>query len=378
MKKNTVKYDIDAFTKEIDETVEKMLEEGKDLKRPTAFKVAVMFDKKNPECGFALATIEKYVLKSRRGEIIEEKNYDKELFNVGINREINKISNTVEEQPRNDNFIDVSGGPDFTNPLGKSSKFIDFPESWSEHNDVFNITGVTNLGVCNDIHLPYHDKFAVQACFSEFKKRKVNGIYLNGDIMDMENVSRFGKETKLYLKDEIDIGREFLGSLRDMFPNIPMFYKSGNHEKRLEAFISGRCENLRDLYGLDMKSLLELDKHDIQYVEEQRVARFGKLWIAHGHELGLKSGTVNIARQVRMRVGVNIMFGHWHKNQNDSARNLADEVHSSWALGSLCYLKPRYTGVLNQWTQGGATIQLHEDGQNFTVSAFQIQDGVVI
>ena len=65
------------------------------------------------------------------------------------------------------------------------------------------------------------------------------------------------------------------------------------------------------------------------------------------------------------------------QNQNDSSRNLADEVHSASAIGCLCYLKPRYTGVLNQWTQGGATIDLHDDG-SFTVSAFQIQDGVVI
>jgi predicted phosphodiesterase len=218
----------------------------------------------------------------------------------------------------------------------------------------------------------------VRACFSEFKKREVDGIYLNGDILDMEEVSRFEKmPTKMYLKDEIDVGRKFLESLRKLFPNIPIYWKDGNHEKRLQSYIATRCDELANLYGLDIPTQLQFDKYNITYVPEHKVAKFGKLWIAHGHELGLKSGTVNIARQVRMRVGVNVMFGHWHKNQNDSSRNLADEVHSAWSIGCLCYLKPRYTGVLNQWTQGGATIDLHDEG-NFTVSTFQIQDGVVI
>jgi len=265
--------------------------------------------------------------------------------------------------------------PDFSDPLGY---LIDFPNSWSEINEPVVIQGIKKLGVCNDIHLPYHCPYGVRACFSEFKKRGVDGIYLNGDILDMEEVSRFEKmPTGKFLKDEIEVGRKFLESMRKMFPNIPIYWKDGNHEKRFQSYINTKCDELANLYGMDIPTQLQFDKYDIQYVPEYKVAKFGKLWIAHGHELGLKSGTVNIARQVRMRVGVNVMFGHWHKNQNDSSRNLADEVHSAWAIGCLCYLKPRYTGVLNQWTQGGATIDLHEDG-SFTVSAFQIQDGVVI
>jgi len=180
-----------------------------------------------------------------------------------------------------------------------------------------------------------------------------------------------------YLRDEIEVGRSFVKSLRKLFPNIPIYWKDGNHEKRLEAYVASKAPELVKLFGMNIPTQLELEEHGIIHVPEHKVAKFGKLWIAHGHELGLKSGTVNIARQVRMRVGVNVMFGHWHKNQQDSSRNLADEVHSAWAIGCLAYLKPRYTGVLNQWTQGGATVDLHEDG-SFTVNSFQIVDGVVI
>ena len=264
---------------------------------------------------------------------------------------------------------------DFSDPLGL---LIDFPGSWAEINEPYVVQGVKRLGICNDIHLPYHDKFAVQACFAEFKKRGVDGIYLNGDIMDLEDVSRFEKMPDgRYLRDEIEVGRSFVKSLRKLFPDIPIFWKDGNHEKRLESYVASKAPELVKLFGMDIPTQLELTDHGIVHIPEHKVSRFGKLWIAHGHELGLKSGTVNIARQVRMRVGVNVIFGHWHKSQVDTSRNLADEVHGAWAVGCLAYLKPRYTGVLNQWTQGAATVDLNDDG-SFQVSPFQIVDGVVV
>jgi len=322
----------------------------------------------HPNSQASFKSIKSYIQRTRSGKAPK--------FNDKV--DINEIAQSIErnlEEAKIFKTDDVEVLPDFSDPLGY---IIDFPNSWSEINEPVVIQGIKKLGVCNDIHLPYHCPYGVRACFSEFKKRGVDGIYLNGDILDMEEVSRFEKmPTGKFLKDEIEVGRKFLESMRKMFPNIPIYWKDGNHEKRFQSYINTKCDELANLYGMDIPTQLQFDKYDIQYVPEYKVAKFGKLWIAHGHELGLKSGTVNIARQVRMRVGVNVMFGHWHKNQNDSSRNLADEVHSAWAIGCLCYLKPRYTGVLNQWTQGGATIDLHEDG-SFTVSAFQIQDGVVI
>jgi len=297
------------------------------------------------------------------------------IINMVRKGEIKEKVDPVEVAFNKLSSIKVEEEADFNDPLGM---LVDFPGSWAEINEPIVIQGIKKLGICNDIHLPYHDKFAVQACFAEFKKRGVDGIYLNGDIMDLEDVSRFEKMPDgRYLRDEIEVGRSFVKSLRKLFPVIPIYWKDGNHEKRLESYVASKAPELVKLFGMDIPTQLELADHNIIHVPEHKVARFGKLWIAHGHELGLKSGTVNIARQVRMRVGVNVIFGHWHKNQTDTSRNLADEVHGAWALGCLAYLKPRYTGVLNQWTQGAATVDLNDDG-SFQVNPFQIVDGVVV
>lgn len=319
-------------------------------------RVARLYLKVHPECKSAWNTIRGYVSDCRRGAI---KDFDRDMV------EVEKA--VLGELPLAE--------ADFDDPLGV---MVDFPNSWSEINEPYVIQGVKKLGICNDIHLPYHDKFAVQACFSEFKKRGVDGIYLNGDIMDLEDVSRFEKMPDgRYLRDEIEVGRSFVKSLRKLFPDIPIFWKDGNHEKRLESYVSSKAPELVKLFGMDIPTQLELADHNIIHIPEYKVAKFGKLWIAHGHELGLKSGTANIARQVRMRVGVNVIFGHFHRQQVDTSRNLADEIHTAWSLGCLAYLKPRYCGVLNQWNQGAATVDLNPDG-SFHVNAFQINDGVVL
>lgn len=269
--------------------------------------------------------------------------------------------------------------PDFSDPLSATPapEYIELPESWAEPLDHYTITGIKNLGVGNDFHFPYHDKFAVQAWVAEMKRREVDGLYLNGDIMDFEKISKYGQMPDgRYLKDEIEVGRRFIESLRKMFPDIPIFWKDGNHEYRLERYIQSKCPELANLYGMDVRTQMRLDDLGIIHIPEYQLSRFGKLWIAHGHELGLKSGSVYVARAVRQRVMANIMFGHFHRDQVDFATTL-DGIHGSWAIGTLGYLKPRYIGAVGQWTQGGATVRLHDDGKSFTVSAFQIRDGVV-
>jgi len=201
----------------------------------------------------------------------------------------------------------------------------------------------------------------------------------NGDIMDFEKISRFGSMPDgRYMKDEIEVGLAFLKALRRMFPTIPIFWKDGNHEKRLTSYIIQKAPELANMYGMDTPSMMKLNEFNITYVPENIVSRYGRLFLAHGHELGMGGGSINIARQVRLRVGVNILVGHWHKQQFDQSRNLADETHASWALGCLCYLKPRYTGALNNWNQGAATVELLNEKGEFRVNTFTILNGKII
>ncbi len=153
-----------------------------------------------PQVEISFDSLKTYIQRARSGNIPNWKE------KVDINDIAKSIEKNLEEAKIFYNE-DAEVLPDFNDPLGY---LIDFPNSWSEVNEPVIIQGIKRLGVCNDIHLPYHCPYGVRACFSEFKKRGVDGIYLNGDIMDMEEVSRFEKmPTGKFLKDEIEVGRKF-------------------------------------------------------------------------------------------------------------------------------------------------------------------------
>lgn len=324
-------------------------------------KAGVKFNERYPEIATA-SSASTYIQRIRSGKLTEEYFYEEEI------PELDEVELEPEKEPE----------PNFNTSFFEKN-MIEFPVSWAESFVPFDITGVNNLGICSDIHIPYHCELSLAACFSEFKKREVDGIYLNGDTMDFEKISKFGKiPDGRYLKDEIEVGLSFLKALRRMFPTIPIFWKDANHEDRLQRFINEKVPELTKLYGMDVRTMMKLDEFNITHIPENIVARFGKLHILHGHEIGLGSGSVNVARQVRLKTGVNTLVGHWHKSSFDQSRNLADETHAAWSLGCLCYLKPRYMGALSQWSNGAATVELLNDKGEFRVNTFSIVNGKVI
>lgn len=323
-------------------------------------KAGVKFNERYPEIATA-SSASAYIQRIRSGKLTEEYFYEEEI------PELDEVELEPEKEPE----------PNFNTSFFEKN-MIEFPVSWAESYVPYKIDGPVNLGICGDIHIPYHDTLALSACFSEFKKRNIDGLYLNGDILDYEKISRFGSMPDgRYLKDEINAGREFLKALRRMFPKIPIYYKSGNHERRLESYIMSKCPELANAFGMDTPTQLGFHDLDIIHIPENIVSQFGKLWVAHGHEIAIGGG-VNIARQARLKVGVNIIIGHFHKHQEDQSRNLADDVHTAIALGCLCYLKPRYTGALNQWSQSAATVDLLSSTGEFRVNTFKIINGKVI
>jgi predicted phosphodiesterase len=268
------------------------------------------------------------------------------------------------------------------NPLGVLDEEIkrimfDVPETYASYDPPIQIRGVKLLGIASDIHFPLHDRQAVLAAFSKFKELNIDGLYLNGDIMDCGGVTHHARRrvaTYTWV-DELAVGIAFFKSLRVLFPDIPIWYKMGNHEDWLPRYLARVAPEIASTYGLSQA--LGLDALKIQVVESHQVAQFGKLWIAHGHEIGLKGGTLNIARQVLMRTNVNTLCGHWHKNDQHERRNMDETVVSAWVTGCLSDLHPDYAPA-NQMTHGIATATMLSDDGAFMVKPYKIIHGRVI
>lgn len=233
------------------------------------------------------------------------------------------------------------------------------------------------LLVLSDIHFPYHDKQALMLALRYGKEQGVDGILLNGDILDFYQLSKFAKDgRKPSIKAELDIFRFFIDQLKQRFPEATIYYKLGNHEIRLERWIQMNAQMFDGL--LNLERLVDFGQHDIVYLKDNIGVKFGKLHIIHGHEIRASMGVVNIARTYYMKAQTNLLFGHWHQQQEYISRTMEGHNMGAWATGCLCKLDAEYTYGINQWVHGFALVERLDDIGNFRVKLKKIIGGEIV
>lgn len=242
---------------------------------------------------------------------------------------------------------------------------FDLPESYYTEPEINVLYGSKNVLILNDIHIPFQDNNSLLKALNYGKNANIDTIYLNGDIVDMYGVSSFAKDPNydnIWL--EIKAARKFFETLRRNFPNQKIYYKFGNHEARLEKYIWNKATEFRDVPDLRLESLLKLFDYDITAISSDRISLLGKLYILHGDEFRVGGQGVFGARSLRLRANDNIIFGHFHKTQEDIITTIGGKQIGSWMVGWLCGSRPKYM-PLNQWNQGFAHVIM--DGDYFEV-----------
>lgn len=238
------------------------------------------------------------------------------------------------------------------------------------------VTG--RVGILSDCHVPYHCETAVRAAVGHLAEIGIDALVLNGDIADFYSISRWTKDPKQRdFSGELEMVRDFVGWIRETFPGIPIIYKAGNHEERWQHYIWQHAPELSKERRMSLQSWLDLDKHDITMVEDQRPVRAGKLPILHGHELpkGV-SAPVNPARGAFMRTLSTVLVGHSHRSSGHAESDMWHDETFCWSTGCLCDLTPEYARI-NRWNHGFAVARVH-DGGEFDVENLRITaDGKV-
>lgn len=249
------------------------------------------------------------------------------------------------------------------------------PESKAAAIERFTLpSGIKRALVLSDVHIPYHDIPAINAALEHGYKRGIDCIFLNGDILDLYQLSDHEKDPrKVSLKGELDAGRSFLAELRRLFPAVPIYYIPGNHENRMERFLYKNPQLLGNPeFKLD--SLLRVAEHGVVWLEHSTAVYFGKLLVEHGDKLR-GSGGVNPARTLLLKFKRPAICGHFHRTSQANGVVYDDSTLMAWSTGCLCELSPQYMPV-NEWNHGGAIVEIYDGGQ-FHVENFQIIKGKV-
>lgn len=269
------------------------------------------------------------------------------------------------------------GDKSFIRENGKpGDPFVKLPEGIKSLNwNVFKILGDNRILKLADLHIPYHDKKAVEIAVEKGLKFDPTIILLNGDITDCFALSKWETDPReRKFSSEIKNTIAFLAWIREKFPKARIIWKHGNHEERFERYMMLKAPELLNVEKFQFESAFDTKNYGVETVKDKCPIRVNKLTVIHGHEYRFViSNPVNPARGLLLRAKANASCDHFHKSSTDSAKNINDKVIATWSSGCLCELHPRYM-PLNEWSHGFSLIEAH-GRESFLFQNFKIVDG---
>lgn len=263
-------------------------------------------------------------------------------------------------------------------PKRQAGEVYAMPASIAEPWTPYRLKVTGPVGIISDVHVPYHSELAVKAAVGHLKGQGLAALVMNGDIADFYAISRYMKDpTARDFKGELEAVRAFVAWIRSEFQEIPIVYKLGNHEERWTHWLWQHAAEISDDPRMSLGAWLDLDKHGVELVEDQRPIMLGKLPVLHGHELpkGM-AAPVNPARGVFMRTLSTGLIGHQHRSSNHAESDMWHKETACWSTGCLCDLTPEYARI-NRWNWGFAVATVYAGG-TFDVQNYRVMlDGSV-
>lgn len=252
-----------------------------------------------------------------------------------------------------------------------NSGVFSMPESHANTYEPY-VINQSKILVLSDLHFPYQDNKAIIAAIEYGKKKGVNCILLNGDILDFANISRHEKDWRhRNINEEFEAVRAFLKELRKHFPKAKIVFKQGNHDERWEKFLYLKAPEIFDMPEFQLDILLKFGELKIDMVKDKLPIKVGKLTVLHGNEL-TGSGGVNPARATFIKTLNSVLIGHVHKTSVHSETRMDGEVINVHSTGCLCDMHPMYMPI-NKWNLGFAYIE-----HNIKTGEYQIENKIII
>lgn len=256
---------------------------------------------------------------------------------------------------------------------------LTLPESHTKTRSQFTFpTGCMRLGVFGDVHIPFHDNTALETMFTKFEEENVDSIFINGDLLDFYQLSFHEKDPRVvHFKDEIEAGKEFLAYIRERFPDIPIYYITGNHENRFERYLRIKASELLDMDEFRLDVILQVAAYKIEFIPFRSKVVFGDYTIEHGDKIPGAGGVVP-ARTLLMRLKSNSIVNHFHKSSESSQRVYGvgePTTIKAYSLGCMCDLAPEYMEI-NEWNHGFAIMKRIKN--KVSVTNYKIEGNTIL
>lgn len=225
----------------------------------------------------------------------------------------------------------------------------------------------------SDLHIPFINEVTLHHAIEYGVKMGIDTIYLNGDVIDFQDISRWKNRRVHTTKFELEQTREFFELLRGVFPKAEIYYKKGNHCDRMENYLLNNAEKILDIPEFQLEYLLNFDKYKIKMIASKQLAYIGKLAVIHGHEYRMMTNPVNPARGLILRAKESTIMSHLHQSSKHSGKTISGKIITCWSTSCMCDMSPDYA-PFNEWSQGFTYIEVEENG-DFLVALKDIIKG---
>ena len=229
--------------------------------------------------------------------------------------------------------------------------------------------------VFNDLHFRFQDNKAIELCLKAGDALDPDYIFINGDLIDNWEISKFHKSSKMRskaaLSKELEDARKFLTKLRARFPEAVIYFLGGNHEYRWDVFIESHAKELIGLRGLSLEEQLDLGKLDIKWVYrglKESSFLWGKLLIGHFDRVSKHSSMT--AKLLVEDKGISLIQAHCHRGGMFYKR-IYDRMLVGVENFCLCDLDPPYIDRPN-WGHGFSVVYKCKNSDLFSVSPHPI------
>jgi len=305
-------------------------------------------------------------LKSKKTEKEYEPNFrfeDINAHNEDIELKLQNLDDTLKED---DDFFKLPDGRDNDLYLYKNAdRQRDKTQEYIENKYRGKKIKVLYMA---DLHIPFTVYDLVKHIIREHKDADI--LVLNGDILDLFNISTFSKDKTIALKRELEEGRAFLELVSNIFEDVILI--EGNHERRLRNYI--RHIIPVDLHFLFPQDALEVIQQGTVFKKSplSNVHVVGSWWIQlwdtiFAHPDNYSSVPMRTVIQtsehfkmVKNRPHKACIIGHTHQ-----AGKLIDRDTLVMETGCLQYdvdYKHGSKFIKTTWTRAHAIIYFDEDG----------------
>ncbi len=221
----------------------------------------------------------------------------------------------------------------------------------------------------NDIHFPFEDKARYKTALKILASKKLDHLYLNGDIGEFLGVSAHPRHPgeSVAFPQEVDYCNKKFDEIMTMFPGVPVTLIEGNHCYRFFRYIRDMAPQMWGL--IDCPLILKFDQRPgwkfVPYGPSQLVrCGVSNLYLRH-EPLG---GGANPAKVTAENSYIDMATGHCHTYQVHSHKKFGPKpiTNTAYVLGWLGDKSRNvfdYRGAKDKWIEGCTVVEADKSGR---------------